>query len=292
LEAGTGAPLDEKSLEDGGLAIGARSAHDGDVTGRAAIVLVAALVGACAGAPVSSSGSSREAPDDTGEVGPPEERAPPSAQEAVASALDDAQCGVCGDERRDCERLGWDDCGARWSGCRERCLALARTSDATPGSACSDDARCEPGLCCRNGSCERNALVYFPLEPQISHPVSDDDPSLVRGSVLSCAIVPLEENRAGGSPLVRSLRRQRESFRRCDDRAADEPALRASCVCDVACTLRLDLDGGDPSGVTTVRYPFFDVDGLEITVDPEGRVTRCRYSRLGAPEESVDRSCG
>ena len=215
-----------------------------------------------------------------------------NAGDAVERALDDERCPLCEEERRECEGLGWEDCGARWSRCRERCLVLGRTADATPGGACSDDAPCAPGLCCRNGSCVRNALVYFPLDPATSHPIALDEPGLVRGTQLMCALVPLEEDRAGGFPLLRSLRRQRPAFRRGFDRAAEQPASRAACMCEMACTLRLELEGGDSSGVTIVRYPFFDVDGLELTIDPEGRVTRCRYSRLGSPEESIDRTCG
>jgi len=78
-------------------------------------------------------------------------------------------------------------------------------------------------------------------------------------------------------PSRDDLRSVVESLRPALSRCHDEPALTeasARCTCEVICRARF----APREGITEVRYPFVDVDGLVFTIASSGRVRGCEYS--------------
>lgn len=81
---------------------------------------------------------------------------------------------------------------------------------------------------------------------------------------------------------------------------------RALCMCQRQCERRIDRaalqarltrSGGEaPAWLAAgeagvMRFPYHDVDGLEVAFDGEGRVTRCSHSMVGDPSATVAIAC-
>ena len=110
---------------------------------------------------------------------------------------------------------------------------------------------------------------------------------------------------AAAAPVVLAERESVAPARGCERRDVSS-FERSSCLCEEQCARRIDraaltkrlMRAGSeaPTWLTTgqsgtLHYPYHEVDGLELEIDGDGRVTRCSHSVLSDPSATVAIDC-
>ncbi len=120
--------------------------------------------------------------------------------------------------------------------------------------------------------------------PRLLPPVTDRD--LLDEPLVASERVELPVSDRAPS-RVEHLRTLRPAFVRCGARARGAlSAAFGACACEVMCRARFPAE----EEITTIRFPFLDVDGLAFTIEPDGRVSACEYSVSGTV--LADARCG